>query len=120
MAEGLLRHEAGDRFQVHSAGIEPSRVRPESIAVMLEIGIDISNHRSKSIDEFAGQEFDYVITVCDNARQSFPVFPGSGRYIHWSIDDPAAAQGSDEERKTIFRRVRDTLGTRIHSFVEDN
>ena len=120
MAEGLLRHQASDRFQGHSAGIEPSRVRPEAIEVMREIGIDISGHRSKSIDEFTAQEFDYVITVCDNARQSCPVFSGNGRYIHWSIDDPASAQGSDEERKSVFRRVRDTLGVRIRSFVTDN
>jgi arsenate reductase len=120
MAEGLLRREAGDRFQVHSAGVEPSRVRPEAIEIMREIGIDISGHRSKSLNEFAEQEFDYVITVCDNARQSCPVFPGSARYLHWSIDDPAMAQGSDEERKAVFRRVRDTLGTRIHSFAKEN
>jgi arsenate reductase len=87
---------------------------------MREIGIDISSHRSKSIDEFVEQEFDYVITVCDNARQSCPVFPGSGRYIHWSIDDPAAAQGSDDERKTIFRRIRDELATRIQTFVREH
>jgi arsenate reductase len=120
MAEGLLRREAGDRFQVQSAGVEPSRVRPEAIEIMREIGIDISGHRSKSLNEFAEQEFDYVITVCDNARQSCPVFPGSARYLHWSIDDPAMAQGSDEERKAVFRRVRDTLGTRIHSFAKEN
>jgi len=120
MAEGLLQHEAGNRFQVQSAGVEPSRVRPEAIEVMREIGIDISTHRSKAVNEFAGQEFDYVITVCDNAKQSCPVFPGSARYLHWSMDDPAVAQGSNEERKTVFRRVRDDLGTRIHSFIKEN
>jgi arsenate reductase len=120
MAEGLLRHEGGDRFSVVSAGTQPSRVRPEAIEVMREIGVDISGHRSKSIDEFVEQEFDYVITVCDSARQSCPVFPASARYIHWSIDDPAAAQGSDEERKTRFRRIRDELATRIRSFVREN
>jgi arsenate reductase len=120
MAEGLLRHEAGDRFQVHSAGVAPSRVRPEAIEVMREIGIDISNQRSKSTEEFAGQAFDFVITVCDNARQSCPVFPAGARYLHWSIDDPATAQGSGEERKAVFRRVRDTLAGRIHSFAKDN
>lgn len=120
MAEGLLRNEAGDRFQVHSAGIEPSRVRPEAIEVMREIGIDISGQRSKSIDEFVEQEFDHVITVCDNAKQSCPVFPGGAQYLHWSIDDPAIAQGSDAERKIAFRRIRDVLAARIHSFAKDN
>jgi arsenate reductase (thioredoxin) len=119
MAEGLLRHAAGDRFEIQGAGTEPTHVRPEAIEVMRELGIDISNHRSKSIDEFAEQEFDYVITVCDNARQNCPVFPGSARYIHWSIEDPAA-QGSDDELATIFRRTRDDLATRIQSFVPEH
>jgi arsenate reductase (thioredoxin) len=120
MAEGLLRHAAGGRFQVHSAGVAPSSVRPEAIAVMREIGIDISSQRSKSVEEFAGQAFDYVVTVCDNARQSCPVFPASARYVHWSIDDPATVQGSEEERKAAFRSVRDTLRARIHSFAKDH
>jgi len=85
---------------------------------MQELGIDISGQRSKSVDEFAGDAFDYVITVCDNARQSCPVFPGSAQYIHWSIDDPAAVQGSDDERNAAFRRVRDELAARIQSFVK--
>src|SRR3974377_50314 len=83
MAEGLLRHEAGDRFEVYSAGTKPSLVRPEAIAVMSEIGVDISGHRSKPVDEFAGQELDYVITVCDNAKESCPVFPGATKRLHW-------------------------------------
>jgi arsenate reductase len=120
MAEGLVCQAAGDRFDVRSAGTEPTQVRPEAIEAMRELGIDISSHRSKSIEEFADQEFDYVITVCDNARQNCPVFPGGGRYIHWSIDDPAATQGSDDERKSIFRRIRDELATRIRSFVREN
>lgn len=113
MAEGLLRHGAGDRFEVFSAGTDPSQVRPEAIAVMEELGIDISRHRSKSVDEFAGQEFDYVITVCDNAKESCPVFPGRAERIHWSFDDPATVQGSEEERKAVFRRVRDEIADRL-------
>jgi arsenate reductase len=84
MAEGLLRQDAGNRFEVASAGVEPSRVRQEAIEAMREIGIDISEHRSKSVDEFVGQEFDYVITVCDNANEQCPVFPGKTKRIHWS------------------------------------
>ena len=90
MAEGLLRHDAGNVYEVSSAGTKPSHVRPEAIAAMREIGIDISGHRSKSVDEFAGQAFDYVITVCDNAKESCPVFPATTKRIHWSLEDPAA------------------------------
>jgi len=113
MAEGLLRHEAGSRFDVFSAGTHPTQVRPEAVAVMHEIGVDISRHRSKSIDEFAGQEFDYVITVCDHANETCPVFPGHARRLHWSFEDPAAAPGSEEQRKAVFRRVRDEIRARI-------
>jgi arsenate reductase len=117
MAEGLLRHMAGDRFEVFSAGTHPSFVRPEAIAVMRELGIDISGHRSKSVDEFLGQPFDFVITVCDHARESCPVFPGPAQRIHWSLDDPAAATGSEAERLGVFRRVRDELAARIRAFL---
>ena len=89
---------AGNVYEAFSAGTKPSHVRPEAIAAMGEIGIDISGHRSKSVDEFAGQAFDYVITVCDNARESCPVFPAATKRIHWSLDDPAALQGSEEQR----------------------
>lgn len=110
MAEGILRHDGGVVFDVESAGTKPSRVRPEAIEVMREIGIDISAHRSKSVDEFAGQEFDYVITVCDNANENCPIFHGKARRIHQSFDDPPApGVGSDEERLRIFRRVRDEI-----------
>ena len=109
MAEGLLRDNAGDRFEVCSAGTKPSSVRPEAIAAMRELGIDISGHRSKSVDEFDGQRFDYVLTVCDNAKEVCPVFPGITAVIHHSFEDPAAFQGSDEERLVAFRRVRDQL-----------
>jgi arsenate reductase (thioredoxin) len=109
MAEGLLRHLAGDRFEVASSGVSPTQVRPEAIAVMRELGIDISHHRSKSVDEFAGQQFDYVITVCDNANEQCPVFPGTTKRLHWSFDDPAAAQGDEQARLAVFRRVRDQI-----------
>jgi arsenate reductase len=109
MAEGLLRHDAGDRFEVFSAGTRPSQVRPEAIAAMRELGIDISGHRSKSVDEFAGQSFDYILTVCDNAKEACPIFPGEAVRSHRSFDDPAELQGSDDERLVLFRRVRDEL-----------
>src|SRR5689334_17129278 len=107
MAEGLLRHDGANLFEVASAGVEPTRVRPEAIKVMSEIGIDISSHRSKSVDEFVGQEFDYLITVCDNAKERCPIFPGDAKRIHWSFDDPAAVSGDNEMRLGVFRRVRD-------------
>jgi arsenate reductase len=116
MAEGLLRHDAGDRFAVFSAGVQASYVRPQAIAVMEELGIDISGQRSKSVEEFAGQEFDYVITVCDNANQRCPVFPGKTQRIHWSFDDPAVATGSDEEQLAAFRRVRDQIHEKLIHF----
>jgi len=117
MAEGLLRHDVGNVSEVFSAGTKPSQVRPEAIAVMREVGIDISGHRSKSVEEFAGQDFDYVITVCDNAKQGCPVFPAKTKRIHWSVEDPAAAQGSEQERLTAFRRVRDELRARLQAFA---
>jgi arsenate reductase len=118
MAEGLLRHDAGRVYEVFSAGTKPTHVRPEAISVMREVGIDISGHRSKSVDEFAGQDFDHVITVCDNAKQSCPVFPAKTKRIHWSIEDPAAVQGSEEERLTTFRRIRDELRARLQAFAK--
>ena len=113
MAEGLLRHEAGAAFEVFSAGTKPTQVRPEAVAVMREAGIDISGHRSKSVDEFEGQDFDFVITVCDNAKQSCPIYPAKTKRIHWSIEDPAAVQGSEAERLAAFRRIRDELRRRL-------
>jgi arsenate reductase len=109
IAEGLLRHDAGDRYEVASAGTYPSRVRPEAIAVMKEIGIDISVHRSKSVDEFAARDFDYVITVCDNAREACPNYPGHCNRLHHSFEDPVAVQGSQETRLAAFRKVRDQI-----------
>jgi arsenate reductase len=117
MAEGLLRHMAGDRFEVESAGVSPTRVRPEAIEAMREVGIDISTHRSKSVDEFTGREFDYVITVCDNANEQCPVFPGETTRIHWSFDDPAAAEGDEPARLAVFRRVRDEIAHRLQQFT---
>jgi arsenate reductase len=119
MAEGLLRHEAGAFCQVSSAGTHPSRVRPEAIAVMREIGIDISGHRSKAVDEFIGQDFDFVITVCDSARESCPVFPAKTRRIHWSIPDPAALEGDEAKRLDAFRRARDELRQKLRAFVRE-
>jgi arsenate reductase len=116
MAEGLLRRDAGDRFEVFSAGTNPSHVRPEAVAVMQELGIDIAGHRSKSVDEFAGQDFDYALTVCDNAKENCPIFPGKTVAIHHNFDDPAALQGSEEERLGAFRRVRDQLREYLKSF----
>jgi arsenate reductase len=117
MAEGIFRHIAGDDFEVASAGVAPSHVRPEAIKVMGELGIDISGHRSKSVDDFLGQEFDYVITVCDNANEQCPVFPGKTERIHWSFEDPAAVQGDEPARLAVFRRVRDEIKSRLQDFI---
>jgi arsenate reductase len=118
MAEGLLRSIGGDRFEVCSAGTKPSFVRPEAIAVMAEIGIDLAGHRSKDVREFDGQYFDCVITVCDNAKEICPVFPAQTERLHWSVPDPATVQGSDAERLTAFRRVRDTLAVTLRDFAD--
>ena len=120
MAEGLLRHDAGDRFTVESAGTKPSTVRPEAIAVMKEIGIDITSHRSKNVDEFAGQSFDYVLTVCDNAKESCPVFFGKATRLHHSFHDPAAVEGTDERRLGAFRKVRDELRAYLRRFPQNH
>jgi arsenate reductase len=117
MAEGLLRHHAGDRIDVESAGTTPSIVRPEAIAVMKELGIDIGGQRSKHLDEFEGREFDYVITVCDNARESCPVFFSAAKRLHHNFDDPAALHGAEEERLALFRRVRDELRDYVRDFA---
>jgi arsenate reductase len=119
MAEGLLRHRLGEQYEIQSAGTDPKGVRPEAIAAMREIGIDISGHRSKSVDEFLGRDFGHVITVCDNARESCPVFGGKSERIHWSFEDPAAVQGSQEQRQAAFRRIRDEIAGRIKSFAEE-
>lgn len=118
MAEGLLRRDAGDRFEVFSAGTKPSQVRPEAIAVMREIGVDLSSHRSKNVNEFDGQSFDYVLTVCDNAKETCPIFPGGRIRMHRSFDDPAAHDGSEAERLALFRRIRDELREHLKTFPE--
>lgn len=117
MAEGFLRHMAGDTFEVFSAGVKPTQVNPLAVKVMAEVGIDISKHRSKSAMEFIGQKFDYVITVCDNAKQTCPVFPGKYEKIHWSLEDPAEAQGSEEEKLVFFRRIRDKIKENTLAFT---
>jgi len=117
MAEGLLRHDAGDRFEVFSAGVDPAvRVRPEAIQVMQELGIDISGHRPKHVNEFAGQHFDYVLTVCDNARETCPIFPSNTVTIHESFKDPAAFHGSEQEQLEVFRKARDRIRRYLRDF----
>ncbi|HVP63576.1 MAG TPA: arsenate reductase ArsC [candidate division Zixibacteria bacterium] len=115
MAEGLLRHVAGDRFEVFSAGTKPVGLNPNAINALAEVGIDISKHRSKSVDEFLGQQFDYIITVCDNAKESCPIFPGNGRRVHHSFEDPATA--SPEQQPAQFRKVRDQIRLWLNEFV---
>ncbi len=117
MAEGLLRHDAGDLLDVESAGIRPTAIRPEAIAVMRELGIDISRQRSKHVAEFDGQPFDLVLTVCDSAREQCPVFVAAGQRLHRAFEDPALATGSEEQRLTMFRRVRDELRRYLREFV---
>jgi arsenate reductase len=118
MAEGLLRALGHGTLDVYSAGSKPGFVRPEAIAVMAEAGIDISGHRSKHVDEFAGQTFDWVITVCDNARDTCPVFPG-GQRIHWSFPDPASVDGSESERLDAFRKVLAMIRPKFAEFASD-
>jgi arsenate reductase len=115
MAEGLLRHLAGERFEVFSAGTKPVGLNANAVKVMSEVGIDIANHRSKSVDEFAGQRFDYVITVCDNAKEACPFFAGGGQRVHHSFQDPAAAP--EEQQLESFRVVRDQISTWLRQFV---
>ena len=117
MAEGLLRRHGGDAFEVHSAGTDPRGVNPSTLRVLAEAGIDASWARSKSVVEFVGQQFDYVITVCDQARQVCPVFAGVHETLHWDYEDPAEAEGTDDERMAVFRRVFTALAGRIATFV---
>jgi arsenate reductase (thioredoxin) len=117
IAEGLLRKMGGDEFEVFSAGTEQTSVRPLAIEAMREIGIDITGHRSKTLDEFAGENFDYVITVCDRANESCPIFPGTTERIHWSFDDPTAVTGTEEQKLRAFRTVRDAIQQRLRIFL---
>jgi arsenate reductase len=117
MAEALLRSKGRDRFEVHSAGTEPKGVNPLTLRALAEAGIDASWARSKSVTEYLGQRFDYVVTVCDQARQVCPVFPGVHQSLHWGYEDPAEATGTDEERLAVFRRVLILMGERINQFI---
>jgi arsenate reductase (thioredoxin) len=120
MAEALLRHDAGDRFEVFSAGVQPIPIRSEAIAVMREIGIDISGHRSKHIDEFSGQYFDYVLTVCDHAREVCPLLLGAARTMHHSFIDPGSFKGSEQDRLARFREIRDEIREYLRDFPLPN
>ncbi|MBI5672647.1 MAG: arsenate reductase ArsC [Nitrospirae bacterium] len=117
MAEGLLRHLAGDQFDVYSAGTYPVGLNPGAVVVMRELGVDISIQRSKSMGEFTDQTFDDVITVCDRAKESCPRWPQTGRLIHWSFDDPAAGTGSPEEQRHAFRTVRDQIKAHLEELL---
>ena len=119
MAEGLLRHLAGDRFDAYSAGTEATRVRPEAISVMSELGMDISGQESKTLEHYLGEPFEYVVTVCDDANEACPVFPRAKNRLHWSFEDPSQAGGEKEERLAVFRRVRDEIQARVRSLVEE-
>jgi len=117
MGEGFMRHMAGNKFEVFSAGVEPTEVNPYAIKVMAEAGIDISSHKSKSVNEFLEQEFDYVITVCNHAKQVCPIFPGQYERIHWDIEDPADAKGSEQEKLAFFRKIRDEIKEKCLEFL---
>jgi len=117
MAEGFLRALAGDRFEVASAGTEATRVHPLAVRAMTEVGLDLSRHTSKVVDEFAEQPWDYVITVCDAANEACPVFPKKANRLHWSFEDPSQATGSDDQRLEVFRRVRDQIQRRVTDWM---
>jgi arsenate reductase (thioredoxin) len=119
MAEGLLKHLAGDRFEAMSAGTEATRVRPLAVRAMEEIGIDISGQESKTLERYLQEPFDHVITVCDDANEACPFFPGAQRRLHWSFEDPSRAEGSEEERLAVFRSVRDRIRDRVQAELVD-
>jgi arsenate reductase len=119
MAEGLLRHMGGDRFEVQSAGTEATRVNPLATRAMSELGIDLSGHTSKTLDRFLGEPWDYVLTVCDSANERCPVFPNARHRIHWSFEDPSAATGTEEHRLDAFRRIRDQISARLRKWLTD-
>jgi len=120
MAEGFLRQMAGDQFTVFSAGVKPTELNPLAVKVMAEVGIDISSHRSKSVNEFLGQKFDIIITVCDHARQTCPIFPGQFQQIHWNIEDPANAKGIEKEKLGFFRKIRDEIRLKVKELLMNN
>src|ERR687890_2360994 len=115
MAEGLLRHLAGDRFEAMSAGTEATHVRPLAVRAMKEIGVDISGQVSKTLDRYLNEPFDHVITVCDDANEACPFFPGAANRLHWSFEDPSRARGSEEEQLAVFRSVRDRIKDRVQA-----
>lgn len=117
IAEGWLRHLAGDRFEVHSAGTEATFVRPLAIKVMAEGGVDISGQQSKTLDLYLQQPWDYVITVCDQANESCPFFPGGKRRLHWSFPDPSIVMGTDDEKLVAYRQVRDSIRARVEELL---
>jgi arsenate reductase len=117
MAEGWLRHLAGDTFDVVSAGMQPVELHPYAVKTMGEAGIDISSHISKTVAPYLDQRFDYVITVCDRAAESCPVFSGASSQLHWNFEDPAKAQGTCEEQMVVFRKIRDEIAGRIRAFL---
>jgi len=119
MAEGFLRHLEGEKYEAYSAGTHPSVLNPRATQVMREVGIDISGQRSKSLDEFLGRDMDLVITVCDHAKETCPVFPNAGKAVHWSFTDPAEAGGSEEEILQVFRKVRDQILRKIKEDLEN-
>lgn len=119
MAEGMLRAWGGARYEVFSAGTEATRVRPEAIAVMAELGIDIGDQESKTLESFIGQPFSWLVTVCDQAREACPTLPGVGQQAHWSIDDPSRVEGDGQARLQAFREARDALRERVEAFIRD-
>ena len=120
MAEGWLRHLAGNQFDVVSAGTHPVGLNPYAVEVMKEVGVDISTHVSERVDPYLGQPFDYVITVCDRAQETCPIFPSASSMLHWSFEDPAKAKGTYDQQLTIFRKIRDEIAHRIRRFVTDD
>ena len=119
IAEGLVKHIAGSNFEVSSAGTNPSPINPYATEVMNEKGIDISKQRSKSLQEFINDKFDFIITVCDHAKASCPIFPGKYKLIHWNLEDPAAVRGARKEKLAVFRLTRDEIEQRIRTFIRE-
>ncbi|MBX3301216.1 MAG: arsenate reductase ArsC [Nitrospira sp.] len=119
MAEGWLRHLAGDHFDVVSAGTHPVGLNPYAVNVMSEVGVDISNHESERVDSYLNQTFHYVITVCDRVQETCPIFPGAATMLHWNFDDPAKATGTYEQRLIVFRKSRDEIADRIRRFLAE-
>lgn len=118
MAEGLVNHDLAGQVQAFSAGVRPSRVNPRAVQVMAELGIDISHHRSKSVDELAGQRFDLVITVCDQAQEQCPLFPGKTEVMHIGFPDPAKAAGTEDEIMAVFRQLRDEMRQQLMPLLQ--